>query len=63
MKACYEFDNDPMKYVLKLPKKKVVHRIKYIKTIFYCVDYDFLWSVFCHEFAMFGHVLFFSPSL
>jgi len=35
VKACYEFDNDLVKYVLKLKTKiKVVHRIKYIQTIY-----------------------------
>ncbi len=29
VKACYEFDNNPMKYVLKLKTKiKIVHIIK-----------------------------------
>jgi hypothetical protein len=28
---------------------------------FYHIDYDFWWSIFCHEFFMFGHAhIFFS---
>jgi hypothetical protein len=53
--------HDPMKMFFEhKTRMEVDHKIKYVRIVFSSCSCDFLWSIFCHEFSMFGHAHIFS---